>query len=64
VDVRTGADNRSAAVALQLEKLGAQVEKKLTKNLTHVVFKDGRKNTLEIALKRKLKLVTVLWVDR
>ncbi|XP_064626237.1 uncharacterized protein LOC135486956 [Lineus longissimus] len=63
VDVRTGADNRSAAVALQLEKLGAQVEKKLTKNVTHIVFKDGRKNTIQIALKRKLKLVTVLWVD-
>jgi len=62
VDVRTECDNRSRAVESVLRQLGADVSLKLSKDVTHVVFKDGKKNTRDVALRRKLHLVSVLWV--
>ncbi|XP_078610440.1 microcephalin-like isoform X1 [Branchiostoma floridae x Branchiostoma japonicum] len=56
-------ENRSKAVAKQLELLGAQVEPKLSREVTHVVFKDGRKSTLDKATKKGIHLVSVLWVE-
>ncbi|CAH1253673.1 MCPH1 [Branchiostoma lanceolatum] len=56
-------ENRSKAVARQLELLGAQVEPKLTREVTHVVFKDGKKSTLDRAIKKGVHLVSVLWVE-
>ncbi|XP_078688259.1 microcephalin-like isoform X2 [Branchiostoma floridae x Branchiostoma belcheri] len=56
-------ENRSKAVAKQLELLGAQVEPKLSREVTHVVFKDGKKSTLDRAIKKGLHLVSVLWVE-
>ena len=64
VDVRTESDNRSRAIGHELQQLGAVVVDRLTDDVTHVIYKDGRKRTLDAALKRKLHLVTVLWVER
>jgi microcephalin len=64
VEVRTANDNRSAAVKLVLERMGAIVEDTFTSNVTHVVFKEGKKRTVDKAHKHGIPLVSVLWVDR
>ncbi|KAK7100031.1 microcephalin-like [Littorina saxatilis] len=63
VEVRTASDDRSAAVAQVLRKMGARVEEKFTNNVTHVVFKEGTKRTRDKALKLGVHLVSVLWVE-
>ena len=63
VDVRSDADNRSEAIERQLQRLGASTVPKLSHDVTHVVYKDGRKLTVEKAKRWNLHLVSVLWVD-
>ncbi|CAG5135109.1 unnamed protein product, partial [Candidula unifasciata] len=63
VEVRTGNDNRSAAIAQELRYLGAQVEPTFTDAVTHVVFKEGLKRTWNKAMKKKVHLVSVSWID-
>jgi len=62
VDVRTECDNRSRAVESVLQQLGAGVSSKLSKDVTHVVFKDGKLRTRNVAIRRKLHFVSVLWL--
>jgi len=62
VDVRTECDNRSRAIESVLRQLGAAVSFKLSKDVTHVVFKDGKKRTRDVALRRRLHFVSVLWL--
>ncbi|XP_066917904.1 microcephalin-like isoform X2 [Clytia hemisphaerica] len=64
VDVRAENENRSKAISRELERLGATVSEKISSNITHVVFKDGRKGTLS-QLKKfpHIHTVSVLWVD-
>ncbi|KAK7491990.1 hypothetical protein BaRGS_00016836, partial [Batillaria attramentaria] len=64
VEVRTANDNRSAAVKRVLERMGAKVEEKFTDEVTHVIFKEGKKRTHDRAVKRGVHLVSVLWVDQ
>ena len=64
VDVRSDQDNRSEAIERQLLRLGATIVPKLSNDVTHVVFKDGRKLTCERAKRWNLHLVSVLWVER
>jgi len=64
VDVRTECDNRSRAVESVLRQLGATVSVKLSKDVTHVIFKDGKKRTRDVALRRRLHFVSVLWLVR
>ena len=64
VEVRTKHDNHSTAVRQVLGKMGACIEDKLTNDVTHVIFKEGRKRTKERACKLGAHLVSVLWVDR
>ncbi|XP_055956644.1 microcephalin [Patella vulgata] len=63
VEVRTNNDNRSEAVCCMLRNLGAEIEKTFTSTVTHVIFKDGTKRTIDKAKKKGLHLVSVLWVD-
>ncbi|BFY99391.1 hypothetical protein BsWGS_02431 [Bradybaena similaris] len=63
VEVRSGNDNRSAAIAQELRHLGARVEPTFTDAVTHVVFKEGLRRTWIKALKRKVHLVSVSWID-
>ena len=44
-DVQTECDNRSCAVESVLWQLGAEVASKISKDVMHVVFKDGKKRT-------------------
>ena len=64
VEVRTGAENRSKAIISKLKQLGAVVVDKLSDEVTHVIWKDGKRNTLQRAKKRNIPVVTVLWVER
>ncbi|KAK6180018.1 hypothetical protein SNE40_012241 [Patella caerulea] len=63
VEVRTNNDNRSEAVCCMLRNLGAEIEKTFTNTVTHVIFKDGNKRTIDKAKKKGIPLVSVLWVD-
>jgi len=45
-----------------LRQLGAEVASKISKDVTHVVFKDGKKRTHDVAVRRQLYLVSVSWV--
>ena len=64
VEVRAEYENRSRAVEKQLKHLGADIANKITPEVTHVVFKGGRKATVKKAQKLGLLLVSVLWVER
>ena len=64
VEVRSQFANDSRAVAQQLKKLGAIISPKFSHEVTHVVFKDGKKSTFDKAKKKGVHLVSVLWVER
>ncbi|XP_018423099.1 PREDICTED: microcephalin [Nanorana parkeri] len=57
-------ENYSQSFIEQLLNLGAKVTKRLNKQVTHVVFKDGSQSTWDKAVKSGVKLVSVLWVDK
>ncbi|XP_075125644.1 microcephalin [Leptodactylus fuscus] len=57
-------ENYSKMFSQQLLNLGAKVSKTFNKQVTHVVFKDGSQSTWDKAVKRKVKLVSVLWVEK
>ncbi|XP_068137455.1 microcephalin isoform X5 [Hyperolius riggenbachi] len=57
-------ENYSQSFSEQLLNLGAKVAKRLNKQVTHVVFKDGSQSTWDKAVKHGIKLVSVLWVDK
>ncbi|XP_044146146.1 microcephalin [Bufo gargarizans] len=57
-------ENYSKMFSQQLLSLGAKVSKTLSKQVTHVVFKDGSQSTWDKAVKNKVKLVSVLWVEK
>ncbi|XP_056421692.1 microcephalin [Hyla sarda] len=59
-----GTENYSKMFSQQLLNLGAKVSKTFNKQVTHVVFKDGSQSTWDKAVKSKVKLVSVLWVDK
>lgn len=63
IEVRSNTENRFEGISKQMEMLGAKVVKKLTPEVTHVIFKDGKKATRERALKKGIHLVSVLWVE-
>ncbi|XP_071965258.1 microcephalin-like [Antedon mediterranea] len=63
VEVRCGFENRSKAVSKQLELLGANISNRLTKEVTHVIWKDGKPSTYERAVKWGIHILSVLWVD-
>ncbi|XP_078450105.1 microcephalin isoform X2 [Lampetra planeri] len=56
-------DNYTWAFSKQLLMMGATVSRRFTKNVTHVIFKDGLESTWSKAMRTGVKLVSVLWVD-
>ncbi|MED6235375.1 hypothetical protein ATANTOWER_024648 [Ataeniobius toweri] len=56
--------NYSNPFIQQLEEMGAQVSKRLNKQVTHVVFNNGHQATWRKAKKMDVQLVSVLWVGR
>ncbi|KAM4042426.1 microcephalin [Anomaloglossus baeobatrachus] len=57
-------ENYSKMFSQQLLNLRAKVSKTFNKQVTHVVFKDGSQSTWDKAVKTKVKLVSVLWVEK
>ncbi|XP_072293138.1 microcephalin [Eucyclogobius newberryi] len=56
--------NYSKPFVQQLEEMGAQVTKRFTKQVTHVIFSYGHPATWRKAKQSNVKLVSVLWVGR
>ncbi|KAH8275121.1 hypothetical protein KR026_000131 [Drosophila bipectinata] len=63
VEVRTGNDNRSEGVKTIIGKMGAQINDRLTRNTTHVVFKDGLLSTYKKATEWNIPVVSILWIE-
>ncbi|KAG0720689.1 Microcephalin [Chionoecetes opilio] len=63
VEVRVDRDNRSAVIREQLEALGAKVETRLTRNTTHLIFREGSKAIFLRAKARGLHILSALWVE-
>ncbi|CAJ0967147.1 unnamed protein product, partial [Ranitomeya imitator] len=57
-------ENYSKMFSQQLLNLGAKVSKTFNKQVTHVIYKDGSQSTWDKAVKNKVHLVSVLWVDK
>ena len=64
VEVRTESDNRSGAIKRILQRLGARVEDKFTNDVTHCIFKEGKKKTKNKAEKLGIHLLSVRWVHK
>jgi microcephalin len=65
VDVRVGANgslNVGQGLNETLEELGASMATRLTKDVTHIIYKDGKCN-LERINKREIFIVNPLWLD-
>uniref|UniRef100_A0A6P7HD50 Claspin n=1 Tax=Diabrotica virgifera virgifera TaxID=50390 RepID=A0A6P7HD50_DIAVI len=63
VEVKTGTKDRSDAVKAHLQTMGAVIREKITKDVTHVIFKDGSFTTYQKANLLKVHLVSVLWLE-
>ena len=61
--VRTNHENRSRCVQDQLTALGAKVSERLTKQVTHVIFKDGSLSTYNKAKRLGAHIVSVTWIE-
>uniref|UniRef100_A0ACB8GDJ0 Uncharacterized protein n=1 Tax=Sphaerodactylus townsendi TaxID=933632 RepID=A0ACB8GDJ0_9SAUR len=57
-------ENYSKGFIQQLLDMGAKVSKTFSKQVTHVVFKEGHWSTWNKAQKTGIKLVSVLWVEK
>nr|CAD7585696.1 unnamed protein product [Timema genevievae] len=63
VDVRSGNDDITGGVQAVLKSLGATISQKFTKNVTHVVFKEGLMSTYKKAIKWNIPLVSLMWIE-
>lgn len=63
VEVKSGNDDRSGGIRNRLMKEGIEVDAKLNKGTTHVIFKDGLLSTYKQAKKQGISIVNLLWVD-
>nr|CAD7441537.1 unnamed protein product [Timema bartmani] len=63
VDVRSGNDDITGGVQAVLKSLGATISHKFTKNVTHVVFKEGLMSTYKKAIKWNIPLVSLMWIE-
>lgn len=63
VEVKTRDGDRSAAVKSVIRAMGATVRDHFTKDVTHVIFKDGSFRTYQRAKMVKAHLVSLLWVE-
>ncbi|PSN57948.1 hypothetical protein C0J52_00251 [Blattella germanica] len=63
VEVRSGGDNRSRGIKAHLRSFGATVVDKFINDVTHVIFNEGLLSTYKKAIKKKIPLVSVLWIE-
>lgn len=63
VEVRVGTEDVSAAIEGLLTRLGAKVRRRLGRDVTHVVFREGRVSTRNQARQRSIPVVGPLWAE-
>ncbi|KAK9483258.1 hypothetical protein V1527DRAFT_473595 [Lipomyces starkeyi] len=63
LDIRTSEGNdASAAFGALLRKLGAKIVKQLSRNVTHIIFKQGTPRTLHVAKDMNVPCLTISWI--
>ncbi|KAK9345050.1 hypothetical protein V1522DRAFT_422474 [Lipomyces starkeyi] len=63
LDIRTSEGNdASAAFGALLRKLGAKIVKQLSRNVTHIIFKQGTPRTLHVAKDLNVPCLTISWI--
>lgn len=63
MEVRSKAENRSRAIAEELQHLGAHVCARLGPEVTHVVYREGCRRTAQWAERHQIPLVSVRWIQ-
>nr|CAI5819189.1 unnamed protein product [Callosobruchus analis] len=63
VEVQTNGNDRSQGVKIRIKEMGATVRDQFTKDVTHVIFKDGFFTTYKKAQLMKAHIVSVLWIE-
>nr|CAH7745175.1 unnamed protein product [Callosobruchus chinensis] len=63
VEVQTNGNDRSQGVKIRLKEMGATVRDQFTKDVTHLIFKDGFFTTYKKAQLIKAYIVSVLWIE-
>ena len=64
VDFRTGHENLGGAIEKKAEEIGASIAKKLTGDVTHVIFKDGSLVNYKKAKKLGAHIVSMAWLEK
>ena len=64
VDFRTGHENLGGAIEKKAAEVGAVVSKKLTSDVTHVIFKDGSLVNYKKAKKLGTHIVSMAWLEQ
>ncbi|KAK9327224.1 hypothetical protein V1520DRAFT_349375 [Lipomyces starkeyi] len=63
LDIRTSeGDDASAAFGALLRKLGAKIVKQVSRNVTHIIFKQGTPRTLHVAKDMNVPCLTISWI--
>ncbi|EFA01060.1 microcephalin [Tribolium castaneum] len=63
VDVNRDGVDKSEGIKAVMKLMGATIREQFTRDVTHVIFKDGSFTTFEKARLMKIHLVSVLWLD-
>ncbi|XP_045462072.1 microcephalin [Harmonia axyridis] len=63
VEINSNGTDRSGGAKALLKSMGAIVSEKFTRDVTHVIFKDGLYTTFQRAKLLKVHLVSVLWLE-
>ncbi|VEN40366.1 unnamed protein product [Callosobruchus maculatus] len=63
VEVQTNGNDRSQGVKIRIKEMGATVRDQFTKDVTHLIFKDGFFTTYKKAQLIKAHIVSVLWIE-
>ncbi|KAL3284459.1 hypothetical protein HHI36_018620 [Cryptolaemus montrouzieri] len=63
VEINSNGNDRSAGAKALLRSMGAIVRDQFTRDVTHVIFKDGSYQTYQRAKLLKVHFVSVLWLE-
>ena len=63
VEIRAGRDNRTRAIQQNLRNLGAAISEKVTRHVTHVIFRNGSRANFEKAKRLGRPILSFLWVE-
>lgn len=63
VEINSNGNDRSGGAKALLRSMGATVSENFTRDVTHVIFKDGLYTTYQRAKLLKVQLVSVLWLE-